>query len=120
VALRASTGELAWQQQLVHHDLWDYDVSAQPVLADLEKDGRRVAAVIVATKMGLLFTFDRETGEPIFPIEERPVPQGAVAGEAPWPTQPFPVAPPQLVSHAPVRPEDAWGLILWDSGAAAS
>jgi quinoprotein glucose dehydrogenase len=114
VALRASTGELVWQQQLVHHDLWDYDVSAQPVLVDLEKDGRSLPAVIVATKMGLLFTFDRETGEPVFPIEERPVPQGAVAGEVPWPTQPFPVAPPPLVSHAPVRPVDAWGLILWD------
>ncbi|HZA67266.1 MAG TPA: pyrroloquinoline quinone-dependent dehydrogenase, partial [Geminicoccaceae bacterium] len=114
VALRASTGELVWHQQLVHHDLWDYDVSAQPVLVDLARDGRSVPAVIVATKMGMLFTFDRATGEPIFPIEERPVPQGAVAGEAPWPTQPFPTAPPPLVSHAPVRPEDAWGLILWD------
>jgi quinoprotein glucose dehydrogenase len=114
VALRASTGELVWQQQLVHHDLWDYDMSVQPVLVDLMKDGRRVPAVIVATKMGLLFTFDRATGEPIFPIEERPVPQGGVPGEALWPTQPLPIAPPPLVSQAPVRPEDAWGLILWD------
>jgi quinoprotein glucose dehydrogenase len=114
VSLRASTGKLVWQQQLVHHDLWDYDISAQPALVDLEKDGRRVPAVIVATKMGLLFTFDRATGEPVFPVEERAVPQGAVTGEVPWPTQPFPTAPPPLVSHAPVRPEDAWGLILWD------
>ena len=114
VALRASTGALVWHQQLVHHDLWDYDVPAQPVLVDLARAGETVPALIQATKMGLLFTFNRETGEPIFPIEERPVPQGAVAGDQPWPTQPFPVAPPPLVSHAPVRPDDAWGLIIWD------
>ena len=114
VALRASTGELLWQQQLVHHDLWDYDVPAQPVLVDLERDGRRVPALIQATKMGLLFTFERVTGEPLFAIEERPVPQGGVAGERLSLTQPFPLAPPPLVSQAPVTPADAWGLILWD------
>jgi quinoprotein glucose dehydrogenase len=114
VALRASTGELVWQQQLVHHDLWDYDVPAQPVLVDLERDGSRVPAVIQATKMGLLFTFDRTTGTPVFAIEERPVPQGGVAGERLSPTQPFPLAPPPLISQAPITPDDAWGLILWD------
>jgi quinoprotein glucose dehydrogenase len=114
VALGASTGEMVWHHQLVHHDLWDYDVSSQPVLVELGRNGRTVPAVIQATKMGLLFTFNRETGAPIFPIEERPVPRTAVAGEAPWPTQPFPVAPPPIVSHAPVAPADAWGLILWD------
>jgi quinoprotein glucose dehydrogenase len=114
VALRASTGELVWHQQLVHHDLWDYDVPAQPVLVDLERDGGHTPALIQATKMGLLFTFDRVTGEPLFAIEERPVPQGGVEGEQLSPTQPFPLAPPPLVSQAPVTPADAWGMILWD------
>jgi quinoprotein glucose dehydrogenase len=114
VALRASTGELVWQQQLVHHDLWDYDVPAQPVLVDLERAGGRVTAVIQATKMGLLFTFDRATGAPVFALEERPVPQGGVKGEQLSPTQPFPLAPPPLVAQAPITPDDAWGLILWD------
>jgi quinoprotein glucose dehydrogenase len=114
VALKASTGELVWSRQLVHHDLWDYDVPAQPVLVDLERDGRTIPAVIQATKMGLLFTFDRTSGEPLFALEERPVPQGGVAGEQLSPTQPFPLAPPPLVSQAPVMPADAWGLILWD------
>jgi quinoprotein glucose dehydrogenase len=114
VALRASTGELVWHQQLVHHDLWDYDVPAQPALVELVRDGGRVPAVIQATKMGLLFTFDRVTGEPLFVIEERPVPQRGVAGEQLSPTQPFPLAPPPLVSQAPVTPADAWGVILWD------
>ena len=114
VALRASTGELVWHQQLVHHDLWDYDVPAQPVLVDLERDGQRIPALIQATKMGLLFTFDRVTGEPLFAIEERPVPQGGVDGEQLSLTQPFPTAPPPLVSQAPVTAADAWGLILWD------
>jgi quinoprotein glucose dehydrogenase len=114
VALRASTGELVWQRQLVHHDLWDYDVPAQPVLVELERDGRRIPALIQATKTGLLFTFERVSGEPWFAIEERPVPQGGVAGEQLSLTQPFPLAPPPLVSQAPVTPADAWGLILWD------
>ena len=90
VALHASTGELVWHLQVVHHDLWDYDVPAQPALVDLRRDGARVPALVQATKMGLLFVLDRDTGEPLFPIEERPVPQGGVAGERPSPTQPFP------------------------------
>jgi hypothetical protein len=106
VALRASTGELVWSRQLVHHDVWDYDVPAQPVLVDLERDGRTIPALIQATKMGLLFTFDRTTGEPLFALEERPVPQGGVAGEQLSPTQPFPLAPPPLVSQAPVMPAE--------------
>jgi quinoprotein glucose dehydrogenase len=114
VALRASTGEVVWHQQLVHHDLWDYDTSAQPVLVELERGGVRQPALIQATKTGMLFTFERTTGEPWFAIEERPVPQGGVAGEALSLTQPFPLAPPPLVSQAPVRKEDAWGLLIWD------
>jgi quinoprotein glucose dehydrogenase len=116
VALNAATGKVVWHQQLVHHDLWDYDVAAQPVLADLVREGRNVAAVVQATKMGLLFVFDRETGAPLFDVVERPVPRGDTAGEQAWPTQPFPVLPQPLVGHAPVRPEDAWGLTFWDRG----
>ncbi len=114
VALNATTGEVVWAQQLVHHDVWDYDLPAQPTLADLKRDGKLIPAVIQATKMGLLFTFNRETGEPIFAIEERKVPQGGVAGEHLSPTQPFPVAPPPIVSHKPVTEEDAFGLLLFD------
>jgi quinoprotein glucose dehydrogenase len=116
VALRASTGEVVWSFQTVHHDLWDYDVGAQPTLFDLARDGRRVPAVVVATKMGLLFVLDRETGEPLFPVEERPVPQGPAPGERLAPTQPFPLAPPPLVRHA-LRPDEAFGLTPWDRGA---
>jgi quinoprotein glucose dehydrogenase len=119
VALDAATGQIRWHRQLVHHDVWDYDLPAQPVLADLERDGARIPAVIQSTKMGMLFTFDRRTGEPVFPIEERPVPQGGVDGERLSPTQPFPVAPPPLVSHAPVTAEDAWGLLWFDERACA-
>lgn len=116
VALDAATGRMAWHQQLVHHDLWDYDVAAQPVLVDLERDGKTIPAVVQATKMGMLFVFDRETGATLFDVRERPVPRSDVAGEQAWPTQPFPVAPLPLVSHAPVRPEDAWGITFWDRG----
>lgn len=116
VALDATTGKVVWHQQLVHHDLWDYDVASQPGLVDVERDGKTVAAVVQATKMGLLFVFDRETGAPLFEVRERPVPHSDVPGEQAWPTQPFPVAPPALVSHAPVKPEDAWGLTFWDRG----
>lgn len=117
VALRASSGEVAWSYQLVHHDLWDYDLPSQPVLADIRKDGARVPAVILATKMGMLFTFNRETGEPVFPVEERPVPSSDVPGEAAWPTQPFPLAPPPLVPQHKITVDDAWGLTPWDRGA---
>ena len=116
VALNAATGALVWQQQLVHHDLWDYDVAAQPVLIELERSSGVVSAVLQATKTGLLFVFDRESGAPVLGMRERPVPRGGVPGEQPWPTQPFPVAPPPLVSHSPVTPNDAWGLTFYDRG----
>jgi len=115
LALRADTGELAWHRQLVHHDLWDYDLAAQPLLVELEREGRLIAAVVQATKTGLLFVFDRETGESVFEIVERPVPQSDVAGESSSPTQPFP-ATPALTSHAAVAPQDAWGLTFYDRG----
>lgn len=113
VALRASTGKMVWHFQVVHHDLWDYDVPAQPVLFTLQRDGRDIPAVAQATKMGHVFVFHRETGEPLFPIEERPVPKSDVPGEWTSPTQPFPVKPVPLVPQT-LAPEDAWGLTPWD------
>ncbi len=113
VALRASTGEVVWHFQTVHHDLWDFDVPAQPTLATMRHDGAEIPVVIQATKMGLLFILHRETGEPIFGVEERPVPQDAAPGEQVSPTQPFPLKPPSLIRRE-LRPEDAWGLTPWD------
>ncbi len=109
VALRGATGEVVWHFQVVHHDLWDYDLPSQPTLVDLEKDGEIIPAVFQTTKQGWIFAFNRETGEPIFPIEERPTPRGAVDGEWLSPTQPFPTAPPPLVQQE-LGPEDAWGF----------
>jgi quinoprotein glucose dehydrogenase len=117
VALDGDTGKLKWGQQLVHHDIWDYDVGSQPTLADIMHDGKPVAAVIQATKAGFLFTFDRDHGAPLFPIEERAVPQDAVPGEHPSPTQPFPTAPPALVRQAKITPDDAWGVAWFDTRA---
>lgn len=114
VALNAHTGALVWGQQLVHHDVWDYDLASQPTLVELEREGRKIPAVIQATKTGLIYTFNRETGEPLFAIEERAVPQGGVPGEHLSPTQPFPVAPPPIVRQHSVGDEQAWGLMLFD------
>lgn len=97
VALDARSGEHKWHFQTVHHDLWDYDLAAPPVLVTLARDGRSVDAVAQATKHGFVFVLDRETGTPLFPVEERPVPQSDIAGEHSAPTQPFPLAPPPLV-----------------------
>jgi quinoprotein glucose dehydrogenase len=81
VALRGSTGELVWHFQIVHHNIWDYDLPAQPSLITIRKDGRDIPALAQPTKMGFLYLLHRETGEPIFPVEERPVPQSDVPGE---------------------------------------
>jgi quinoprotein glucose dehydrogenase len=115
VALDAQTGKLAWQQQLIHHDLWDYDLAAQPVLGDIEIQGIPVPAVIQATKTGMLYVFDRTKGQPLFPIKEKPVPPSSIAGEQASPTQPFSTLP-SLVSQKPLDPEDAWGVTFWDRG----
>lgn len=112
-ALRAATGEVVWSFQVVHHDLWDYDVASQPILFTLRRDGREIPAVAVTTKIGHLFVLHRETGEPLFPVEERPVPKSDVEGEEASPTQPFPVGLPALVPQR-VTPEDAWGLTKED------
>jgi quinoprotein glucose dehydrogenase len=115
VALDGDTGRFKWGQQLVHHDLWDYDVASQPTLVDLMHGGKHVPAVIQATKTGFLYTFERDDGVPIFPVVERPVPQDAVPGEDPSPTQPYPVAPPALARQAPITPDDAWGIAWFDT-----
>ncbi|HKT07300.1 MAG TPA: pyrroloquinoline quinone-dependent dehydrogenase [Gemmatimonadaceae bacterium] len=119
VALRASTGEEIWAFQLVHHDLWDYDVAAQPALATVVRNGVAVPAVVEASKTGMVFILDRLTGKPLFPVEERPVPASDVPGEAAWPTQPFPTLPPPLTPQG-LRPEDAWGLTPIDRAACAA
>lgn len=99
VALDAKSGKLEWHFQTVHHDLWDYDLAAPPILIDMRRDERDVPAVVVLTKSSLVFVLHRETGEPLFPVEERRVPASDVPGELAWPTQPFPVKPPPLSSH---------------------
>ncbi len=113
IALRGSTGALVWAFQVVHHDLWDYDVPAQPVLVTLLRDGREVPAVVQATKMGHVFVLHRETGEPLFPVEERRVPPSDVPGEQAAATQPFPDA---VFALSPDRFDVAspWGLSAED------
>jgi quinoprotein glucose dehydrogenase len=115
VALRGSTGELVWSFQIVHHNIFDYDLPAQPSLITVRKDGRDIPAVVQPTKMGFLYFLHRETGEPIFPVEERPVPQSDVPGEKSWPTQRFPTLPPPLAPTT-LSADDAWGLTPWDQG----
>jgi quinoprotein glucose dehydrogenase len=94
LALDARTGERLWHFQHVHHDLWDYDPTSAPQLVTVRRNGRTIDAVAQATKQGYLYVFDRMTGEPVFPIEERPMPQSTVPGEETWPTQPIPDLPP--------------------------
>jgi quinoprotein glucose dehydrogenase len=109
VALSAKSGELVWGFQQVHHDLWDYDTAAQPVLGMLNRDGVPTPVVIAGNKTGNLFVLNRETGKPVFGIEERPVPKGDAVGEDASPTQPFPLAPPALAAQH-LTANDAWGL----------
>jgi quinoprotein glucose dehydrogenase len=116
VALRGATGEVVWHFQIVHHSIWDYDVAAQPLLVDLPRDGATIPALVQNTKQGLVFVFNRETGEPLVPIEERPVPRGELPDEWYSPTQPFPVKPPPLVPQGS-SPDDAWGFTWWDRNA---
>jgi quinoprotein glucose dehydrogenase len=95
IALNARTGKRLWHFQTVHHDIWDLDDNSAPQLITIRRDGRTIDAVAMASKTGYLYVFDRVTGRPIWPIEERPVPQGtSVPGEALWPTQPIPTSPP--------------------------
>lgn len=116
VALKGSSGEVVWHHQMVHHDVWDYDTPAQPTLIDLTVDGQTVPAIVQVTKMGLTFALHRDTGKPLWPIEERPVPQNGVPEETLSPTQPFPTHIPHLL-NPPLTPQDAWGFTFWDEGA---
>ncbi len=94
VCLDARTGKRVWHYQLVHHDVWDMDITAAPILTDIEVNSRKIKAVAVVSKQAFTYVFDRVTGEPVWPIEERPVPQSDVPGEKSSPTQPFPTKPP--------------------------
>jgi membrane-bound PQQ-dependent dehydrogenase (glucose/quinate/shikimate family) len=96
VALDAKSGKLLWYYQMVHHDIWDFDLPAQPNLVTVRREGLDIPAVAQVTKMGLVFVLDRLSGKPLFPVEERPVPQSKVPGEITSPTQPIPLKPPPL------------------------
>ena len=96
VAVDSRTGKYLWHFQLTHHDIWDLDVTATPTLIDVRKNGRTIPAVIAINKAALVFILDRVTGKPIYDVEERPVPPSPIKEEQAWPTQPFPVKPPQL------------------------
>jgi quinoprotein glucose dehydrogenase len=109
VCLDANTGQRKWHFQIVHHGLWDYDLPAAPILATITVEGRRIDAVVQLTKQGFAFVFDRVTGEPVWPIEERQVPKSDMPGEQTWPTQPFPTRPPAF-SEQGVTLEDAFDL----------
>jgi quinoprotein glucose dehydrogenase len=108
VAADAVTGKMKWYFQAVHHDVWDYDLSAPPVLIDVMQNGKKIPAVAQMSKMGLLFILNRETGKPIFGVEERPIPtDDVIEGDPGWPTQPFPVKPPPLARNSFKREEIA-------------
>lgn len=113
VALDARTGEVVWAYQIVHHDVWDYDLPAQPGLYQIVDNGETRDVVVQVTKMGLIFVLDRDTGEPVIPVEERPVPQDGVEGELLSPTQPFPVRLEPVVPDR-LDPGKAFGITLWD------
>ncbi len=100
LALDAATGKYKWHFQVSHHDLWDYDIPAPPNIITVNHNGKYIDAVAQLTKQGLIFLLDRETGEPLFEIEERSVPGSVMEGETTWPTQPFPIKPPPLVRQS--------------------
>jgi len=108
VALRAQSGELVWGFQLVHHDLWDYDTASPPLAATIAREGRSIPVVVQGNKTGFLYVLDRQTGRPIFPVEERSVPKSDVAGEVASLTQPFPTAPPPIAPQH-LSADAAWG-----------
>jgi quinoprotein glucose dehydrogenase len=109
VALDSRTGRLVWGFQLVHHDLWDYDTASSPLLAEIPHDGKRMAVVVAANKTGFLYVLDRDTGRPVFPVEERAVPASDVPGEKASPTQPFSVGLPALAPQS-LEPDQVFGL----------
>lgn len=105
-ALNATTGEVVWTRQLVHHDIWDFDTNAAPTLVDIQKDGTTISALVQTSKQGFLYVLNRETGEPVYPIEERPVPPSTVEGEQAAPTQPYVPLPKPVVA-------DKWPGVFW-------
>lgn len=115
VALDGATGEVQWHFQTVHHDIWDYDLPAQPSLVSLQRADGPLDAVVQVTKTGFVFVLNRENGEPVFGVEERPVSQDGPEGEWLSPTQPYPVAPPPLVPQS-ITAEEGWGLTPYDEG----
>jgi len=116
VALSIETGDVVWHFQTVHHDIWDFDVPSQPTLFETDIDGRAVKGLAQTTKQGYVFLLDRQTGEPLFPVEEVPMPQGAVPGDYTAPTQPVPVKPRSLLD-LPGERDPIWGLVPWDKWA---
>ncbi len=108
-ALNGESGRVVWSFQTVHHDIWDYDVASQPLLLTLKREGRQIPAVAIGSKTGHLFLVHRETGKPLYPVEERRVPASTAEGERASPTQPFPLLPPPLVPQQ-LREQDAWGM----------
>ncbi|HEY7979032.1 MAG TPA: pyrroloquinoline quinone-dependent dehydrogenase [Rhizomicrobium sp.] len=115
VALHVKDGSVAWSFQTTHHDVWDYDIPAQPTLGMVTYKGKTEPAILQPTKQGLLFTINRANGEPLIPVVERKVPQGGAPGEKLSPTQPIPVAPAPLAANR-IAPDDAFGLTFWDRG----
>jgi quinoprotein glucose dehydrogenase len=109
VAIRVSTGKVAWHFQLVHHDLWDYDVASPPALVTIVHDGKPVDVVLQTGKTGQLYVLDRDTGKPVFPVEERPVPASTIFGEHASPTQPFSAVIPPL-SPQGLSLDSVWGV----------
>ena len=117
VALDAASGKVVWHFQTVHHDVWDYDVPSQPVLFDFPTPQGPVPALAQPTKQGYLFILNRETGEPLVPLEERPAPQGgAVPGERLSPTQPVPTNEAYVLQRPKFTEADMWGFTPWDKG----
>ncbi len=112
VALRATTGQVVWHFQTIHRDFWSWDALLHPLLVDVPKGGRRVPAVAVVTRQSLLFVLDRDTGQPLFPVEERPVPTDGMLSATLAKTQPFPATPPLVDTR--LSPTAAWGLTYWD------
>ena len=115
IALDAATGQVVWSRQLVHHDIFDYDLPEQPALIKIHRGEELIDAVAQVTKMGTVFVLRRDNGEPLFPIEERPVPASDIPGEQASPTQPYPVSPAPFARQR-ITEDDVWGLTPWDRG----
>ena len=115
IALDGATGKVVWSRQLVHHDLFDYDLPEQPALIKIRHGQETIDAVAQITKMGTVFVFRRDDGEPLFPIEERAVPASDIPGEKASPTQPYPIKPAPFARQK-ITEDDVWGLTPWDRG----